>query len=64
MACLEVIRYNFTEMDLELSEIEEVFDIFNRFKINISITDIEEIEILRLNYRKMLKKVGQFKNSA
>ncbi|XP_072395911.1 dynein axonemal heavy chain 8 [Diabrotica undecimpunctata] len=54
MACLEVIRQNFIEMDMDLGLIEEAFATFNRFHIYVSKDDTERVESLRFNFQNMI----------
>uniref|UniRef100_A0A6P7H2C1 Dynein heavy chain 5, axonemal-like n=1 Tax=Diabrotica virgifera virgifera TaxID=50390 RepID=A0A6P7H2C1_DIAVI len=54
MACLEVIRQNFIEMDMDLGLIEEAFATFNRFHIYVSKEDTERVESLRFNFQNMI----------
>ncbi|KAL3284032.1 hypothetical protein HHI36_018202 [Cryptolaemus montrouzieri] len=53
MQCLERIRDNFIEMDMELGAMEEAYGIFNRFKIDIPREDIERVDTLRFNFENM-----------
>ncbi|CAG9816206.1 unnamed protein product [Phaedon cochleariae] len=54
MNCLEVIRENFIEMDMDLGLMEEAYGTFGRFKIDVSKEDIERIESLRFNFQNMI----------
>lgn len=63
MACLQLIRENFIEMDLDLGLMEEAYAIFSRFKIDVPKEDIERIDTLRFNFENMVNHVSLF-NSA
>ncbi|KAG5868053.1 hypothetical protein JTB14_022256 [Gonioctena quinquepunctata] len=54
MNCLEVIRENFIEMDMDLGLMEEAYGTFARFKIDVSKEDIDRIESLRFNFQNMV----------
>lgn len=58
MACLQLIRENFIEMDLDLGLMEEAYGIFSRFKIDVPKEDIERIDTLRFNFENMVNHVG------
>lgn len=53
MQCLERIRDNFIEMDMELGAMEEAYAIFNRFRIDVPREDIERVDTLRFNFGNM-----------
>ncbi|KAK9891390.1 hypothetical protein WA026_014631 [Henosepilachna vigintioctopunctata] len=53
MQCLERIRDNFIEMDLDLGAMEEAYGIFNRFKIDVPREDMERVDTLRFNFENM-----------
>ncbi|KAF5281562.1 hypothetical protein FQA39_LY05097 [Lamprigera yunnana] len=55
MACLQRIRENFIEMDLDLELMEDVYGIFIKYNIAVPKEDIERIESLRLNFSRMLE---------
>lgn len=57
MACLERVRENFIEMDLDLDVMEEVYATFATFHINVSKDDVEKVDTLRFNFNKMINKV-------
>ncbi|XP_019756852.1 dynein axonemal heavy chain 8 [Dendroctonus ponderosae] len=54
MNCLEIIRENFIEMDLDLSLMEEAYSTFGKFKIDTPKEDIERVESLRFNFQSMV----------
>lgn len=58
MQCLEAIRENFIEMDMDLVLMEEAYGIFSRFKIDVSKEDIERVESLRFNFENMVNHVS------
>lgn len=57
MACLELIRENFIDMDMDLGLMEEAYGIFAKFKIDVPKEDIERVESLRLNFQNMINHV-------
>lgn len=57
MQCLERIRDNFIEMDMDLEIMEEAYAIFAKFKIDVSKEDIERVEGLRYNFENMINHV-------
>ncbi|KAJ3662197.1 hypothetical protein Zmor_006553 [Zophobas morio] len=54
MACLELIRENFIEIDLDLITMEEAYNIFSKYKIDIPKEDTERVESLRFNFNNMV----------
>ncbi|KRT82784.1 hypothetical protein AMK59_4319, partial [Oryctes borbonicus] len=54
MACLQLIRENFIEMDLDLGLMEEAYSTFAKFKIDVPKEDIERIDTLRFNFNNMV----------
>lgn len=58
MQCLEIIRENFIEMDMDLGLMEEAYGTFARFKIDVSKEDIERVESLRFNFQNMVNHVS------
>ena len=56
MACLERIRENFIEMDMDLDLMEEVYATFANFHVNVPKDDVERIDTLRFNFNKMIGK--------
>lgn len=58
MQCLEAIRENFIEMDMDLVLMEEAYGIFSRFKIEVSKEDIDRVESLRFNFQNMVNHVS------
>lgn len=57
MACLETIRDNFIEMDMDLGLMEEAFAAFVEFNIPVSKDDIDRVDTLRFNFTNMLNTV-------
>lgn len=57
MKCLEVIRDNFIEMDMDLNLMEEAYALFVKFKIDVPKEDIERVESLRFNFQNMVNHV-------
>lgn len=58
MACLQLIRENFIEMDLDLGLMEEAYAVFSRFKIDVPKEDIERVDTLRFNFQNMVTHVS------
>lgn len=58
MACLEMIRENFIEIDLDLINMEEAYNIFGKYKIDIPKEDTERVESLRFNFQNMVNHVS------
>lgn len=58
MQCLETIRENFIEMDLDLGLMEEAYGTFFKFKIDVSKEDIDRVESLRFNFQNMINHVS------
>lgn len=58
MNCLEIIRENFIEMDMDLSLMEEAYGTFGKFKIDTPKEDIERVESLRFNFQSMVNHVS------
>lgn len=58
MACLELIRENFIEIDLDLITMEEAYTIFGKYKIDIPKEDMERVESLRFNFQNMVVHVS------
>lgn len=58
MQCLEAIRENFIEMDMDLVLMEEAYAAFARYKIDVSKEDIERVESLRFNFQNMVNHVS------
>lgn len=58
MQCLESIRENFIEMDMDLVLMEEAYAAFTRYKIDVSKEDIERVESLRFNFQNMVNHVS------
>ncbi|XP_044272703.1 dynein axonemal heavy chain 8 [Tribolium madens] len=54
MACLELIRENFIEIDLDLITMEEAYNIFSKYKIDIPKEDMDRVESLRFNFQNMV----------
>ncbi|KAJ8919736.1 hypothetical protein NQ315_006264 [Exocentrus adspersus] len=54
MNCLEVIRENFIEMDMDLGVMEEAYGTFARFNIDVPKEEIERVESLRFNFQNMV----------
>ncbi|XP_017775151.1 PREDICTED: dynein heavy chain 8, axonemal [Nicrophorus vespilloides] len=54
MSCLERIRENFIDMDMDLVTMEEAYATFIRFKIDISKEEVERVDTLRFNFTNML----------
>lgn len=57
MNCLENIRNNFIEMDMDLGTMEESYSIFIRFKVDVSKEDTDRVDTLRLNFTNMVNHV-------
>lgn len=57
MSCLQTIRENFIEMDLDLGLMEEAYAVFARYKIDVPKEDIERIDTLRFNFESMVNHV-------
>lgn len=58
MNCLQTIRENFIEMDLDLSLMEEAYSTFAKFKIDTPKEDTERVESLRFNFQSMVTHVS------
>lgn len=58
MNCLETIRNNFIEMDMDLGTMEESYAIFLRFKVAVSKEDIDRVDTLRMNFTNMINHVS------
>lgn len=58
MNCLQTIRENFIEMDLDLNLMEEAYGTFAKFKIDTPKEDIERVESLRFNFQQMVNHVS------
>ncbi|KAB0798200.1 hypothetical protein PPYR_09193 [Photinus pyralis] len=54
MMCLQRIRENFIEMDMDMSLIEEVYSVFLKFNINVPQEDLDRIDTLRYNFNQMI----------
>lgn len=61
MACLQLIRENFIEMDLDLGLMEEAYAVFARFKIDVPKEDIERVDTLRFNFQNMVNHVSLYR---
>lgn len=61
MKCLETIRENFIEMDMDLSLMEEAYALFVKYKIDVPKEDIERVESLRFNFQNMINHVTKTK---
>lgn len=61
MNCLEVIRENFIEMDMDLGLMEEAYGTFARFNIDVPKEEIERVESLRFNFQNMVTHVSTVK---
>lgn len=57
MNCLENIRNNFIEMDMDLGTMEESYSIFIQFKVDVSKEDTDRVDTLRLNFTNMVNHV-------
>lgn len=57
MNCLERIRENFIEMDMDLGLMEEAYFTFTKFQINVPKEDIERVDTLRYNFNNMVQHV-------
>lgn len=60
MACLQRIRENFIEMDLDLGLMEEAYSTFAKFKIDVPKEDVERIDTLRFNFNNMVNNVSRY----
>lgn len=58
MACLERIRENFINMDMDLVLMEEAYGLFSKFKIHVSKEDSERVDTLRFNFNNMVNHVS------
>lgn len=58
MSCLERIRENFIEMDLDLGLMEEAYFTFTKFQISVPKEDIERVDTLRYNFENMVQHVS------
>ncbi|KAK5645861.1 hypothetical protein RI129_004325 [Pyrocoelia pectoralis] len=54
MMCLQRIRENFIEMDMDMTLIEEVYAIFLKFNIDVPQDDLDRIDTLRYNFNQMI----------
>uniref|UniRef100_A0A1A9WR67 AAA+ ATPase domain-containing protein n=1 Tax=Glossina brevipalpis TaxID=37001 RepID=A0A1A9WR67_9MUSC len=62
MVCLEKVRDNFIEMDMELTLITNTYALFAQYNIYIPQDDYDKVDSLQLSFNKMLdsaKKVSQ-----
>lgn len=64
MSCLEIIRSNFIEMDLDLGLMEEAYAVFARYAIDVPKEDIERIDTLRFNFESMINHVSHLHTMA
>lgn len=58
MACLEKIRENFIDMDMDLGLMEEAYSLFTKFKIDVPKEDMERVDTLRFNFTNMVSNVS------
>ncbi|XP_022920277.2 dynein axonemal heavy chain 8 [Onthophagus taurus] len=59
MNCLQLIRENFIDMDLDLGLMEEAYALFAKFNIDVTKEDVERVDTLRFNFTNMLNHAKQ-----
>ncbi|XP_067125373.1 dynein axonemal heavy chain 8-like isoform X2 [Centruroides vittatus] len=59
MSCLENIREQQIDIDNMIDPIEEVYTIFQKFGIHVSIEENEKVDTLRYNFKRLLTKAKE-----